>query len=155
MKEGILFLLIVGTLICLLIFLFGGVSITIPKAEQWNIIIKITYSVLFILTFYGIGKWYYERKYPAQEAHAVVVEIRTKTETPAVTDAFTMRNSILLWGKGFRIGIHNGIHNKSHFAIFELDTGERIELKVKASDFPILKEGMRGTLTYRRAWMKV
>jgi len=146
MKEGILFLLIVGTLICLLVAFLGG-SITLPKAEQWNIIIKIAFSALFIFILYRIGTWGYELKYPVQKNHAIVVEIQTET-----VDYETER--------GYRQPAQLRKHGISlpqligHFAIFELDTGERIELKVKAKDIPILKKEMRGTLTYRRGWMK-
>jgi len=149
MKAGILFLLIVGTLISLLILLVGGVSITIPKADKLIIIGTIAFFVLSIVII--LRKWGYKLKLPVQEASAVVVEMRTETEeystvpgraTPTGLGKYKLQTKL---GQSVLIG---------HCAVFEFDTGERIELKVKARDVSILREGMRGTLTYRQGWMK-
>ena len=150
MKEGIFLILIVGTLICLLVAFLGG-SITLPKAEQWNSIIKIAFSALFIFILYRIGIWGYELKYPVQEAHAIVVEVQTET-----TRYGTAHGRVASTGLGkYRLQTELDIEKFiGHTAVFEFDTGERIELKVKAKDIPILKKEMRGTLTYRRGWMK-
>jgi len=130
MKEGILFLLIVGAIICLLILCFGGVSITLPKGDEWIIVVTVVFSILSFVII--LRKWGDKLKIPVQKASAVVVEMRTETAE------YGIRGGALI----------------GHFAVFELEEGARIELKVKVKDIPILKEGMRGTLTYRRGCMK-
>jgi len=98
MKAGILFLLIVGTLICLLIFLVSGVSITIPKADELIPVVAIVFFLLSIVII--LRKWAYKFKLSVQEANAVVVEILTETAkygtasgrvTPAGLDKYRLQ----------------------------------------------------------------
>ena len=86
-------------------------------------------AVFFVAFFKGIKQWNQNNHAPRLSVAATVVDKRTHVS--------------------HHHHDHHTSHSTAYYVTFEVDSGDRMELHVPASEFGYLIEGDRGTLSFQ------
>lgn len=113
----------------------GELIFTLVPIFIGSVFVFVLGSILFIAVN-GAAQWSHNNKQPIRDVKARVVAKRTTTS----------RTGGGMHGDEFH---HHGSTQTTHYAAFELDSGDRIEFRLRGSDFGVLLEGDHGVLSYQ------
>lgn len=109
-------------------FMFGFMQIVFP------IIFILVFAVILVNLVKGVGTWHKNNNSPRLTVEAAVVSKRT---------AVTHHNSTAANGAG---AMHT---STSYYVTFQVESGDRMELKMSGSQYGMIAEGDRGKLTFQ------
>ncbi|MBQ4254236.1 MAG: DUF2500 domain-containing protein [Erysipelotrichaceae bacterium] len=104
--------------------LFSGAGLF---AVIWAVVFFGIFGLVFYIFFKGFQQWRYNNRQPQLTREATVVAKRTDVSGGGSNSNF----SASTW----------------YYVTFEVEDGERIEFSVMGSEYGLLAEGDRGTLT--------